>query len=65
MKSIFIFLAFLNLFFSKINAQHYSSALINDSLKAIAHSVVRDFNIEFELKSANTGTIKIIKVTGS
>ncbi len=48
--------------FMNISSQNYSVAFIPDSLKANANCVIREFSRADELKSVNTGTIRIKRV---
>lgn len=48
--------------FCSVNAQNYSVASIPDSLKTNAYCVIREFTRTYELKSVNSGTLRIKRV---
>jgi len=56
-----LFVLLLALGVSETHAQDYQVSLIPDSLKTNAHSVIRAYNVEMELKSYNAGSEKITK----
>lgn len=63
MKRYILFCANLILACSQnLFSQDYSTASIPDSLKTNAYSVVRDFTRIYELKSVNSGIVKIKRV---
>ncbi len=63
MNKYFFLSAFMMIFsFLNISAQDYSVASIPDSLKANSNCVIREFTRTDELKSVNTGTVRIKRV---
>jgi hypothetical protein len=61
-RNILLFTGLMQFGFCIINAQNYPVASIPDSLKTNAYCVIREYNRTFELKSVNSGTLRIKKV---
>jgi hypothetical protein len=61
-KCVFFYIILLIFSVPKVNAQNFSADLIPDSLKENAHCVIRDYTLEVELKSTNSGLERIRKV---